>query len=511
MQHYETWGGYGASKAALDHLVLTFGAETGLRGVRRRPGRHAHPDAAGRLPGRGHLRPAAARDRGAARLLALLERRPPSRPLPSPPTSGQLGPSWRWPGHDRRSTERSGVRFHVGRGLDRTRRRRRCAGPPATTCACWSPAPEGIRHRRFARPGRGTSQPGDLVVVNNSATVNAEIDAVRDGRPVVLHVASRLDDGTLGGRAAYGARRRRPGPRRGARARSSAWASCALTLLAPYPREQSSPTGSGNRLWRAPCGGRPPRGSSTGTADRSPTATWTGATRSRPTSPSSAGCPGSAEMAVGRPTVHRRPGDAPGRARRPRRADHPAHRGLLAGGRRGSAAGVVPRARRHRAPRRARPLARRPRRGHRHHGHPRPRVSGRADGRVQAVVGLDRPRRHPGAPRGRRRRTDHRLARRRTPRTCCSSRRSRAPRSRRRRTTLPSPGATAGTSSATRRCSCALGRELARSTEGRIGRGGRARLWLAGNALPASQPVSPARPGKPPPRPPVRRTAGARR
>jgi NAD(P)-dependent dehydrogenase (short-subunit alcohol dehydrogenase family) len=30
VNHYETWGAYGASKAALDHLVLTFGAETGL-------------------------------------------------------------------------------------------------------------------------------------------------------------------------------------------------------------------------------------------------------------------------------------------------------------------------------------------------------------------------------------------------------------------------------------------------------------------------------------------------
>jgi NAD(P)-dependent dehydrogenase (short-subunit alcohol dehydrogenase family) len=30
VQHYETWGAYGASKAALDHLVLTFGEETGL-------------------------------------------------------------------------------------------------------------------------------------------------------------------------------------------------------------------------------------------------------------------------------------------------------------------------------------------------------------------------------------------------------------------------------------------------------------------------------------------------
>ena len=30
VEHYPTWGPYGASKAALDHLVLTFGEETGL-------------------------------------------------------------------------------------------------------------------------------------------------------------------------------------------------------------------------------------------------------------------------------------------------------------------------------------------------------------------------------------------------------------------------------------------------------------------------------------------------
>jgi len=30
VEHYEGWGGYGASKAALDHLTLTFGVETGL-------------------------------------------------------------------------------------------------------------------------------------------------------------------------------------------------------------------------------------------------------------------------------------------------------------------------------------------------------------------------------------------------------------------------------------------------------------------------------------------------
>jgi NAD(P)-dependent dehydrogenase (short-subunit alcohol dehydrogenase family) len=30
VQHYPGWGGYGAAKAALDHLTLTFGEETGL-------------------------------------------------------------------------------------------------------------------------------------------------------------------------------------------------------------------------------------------------------------------------------------------------------------------------------------------------------------------------------------------------------------------------------------------------------------------------------------------------
>jgi NAD(P)-dependent dehydrogenase (short-subunit alcohol dehydrogenase family) len=30
VQHYGGWGGYGASKAALDHLTLTFGEETGV-------------------------------------------------------------------------------------------------------------------------------------------------------------------------------------------------------------------------------------------------------------------------------------------------------------------------------------------------------------------------------------------------------------------------------------------------------------------------------------------------
>lgn len=103
---------------------------------------------------------------------------------------------------------------------------------------------------------------GDLVVVNNSATVAGQIDATRHGRPVVLHAAGRLDhpersvaptwpgaeewvvelrtspdagepilDATPGTRIEAGPVR--------------------LELIAGYPHAGSSPTGSGNRLWRA--------------------------------------------------------------------------------------------------------------------------------------------------------------------------------------------------------------------------------------------------------------------
>src|SRR5688500_3524794 len=38
VEHYETWGPYGAAKAALDHLVQTFAAETGLAAYAVDPG-----------------------------------------------------------------------------------------------------------------------------------------------------------------------------------------------------------------------------------------------------------------------------------------------------------------------------------------------------------------------------------------------------------------------------------------------------------------------------------------
>ena len=64
VEAYEGWGGYGSSKAALEQLGSVLGAEEPRRArVHVRPRRHAHADAPGRVPGRGHLRPARARDR----------------------------------------------------------------------------------------------------------------------------------------------------------------------------------------------------------------------------------------------------------------------------------------------------------------------------------------------------------------------------------------------------------------------------------------------------------------
>ena len=77
VQHYEGWGGYGAAKAALDHLTLTFGAETGLTAYVVDPGdmdTQMHRDAE---PGEdlSHLPQP---ETVVPRLLALLDRRPAS-------------------------------------------------------------------------------------------------------------------------------------------------------------------------------------------------------------------------------------------------------------------------------------------------------------------------------------------------------------------------------------------------------------------------------------------------
>ncbi len=115
-------------------------------------------------------------------------------------------------------------------------------------------APGDLRHRVF-RDLPGELEPGDLVVVNTSATVAGEADARSRARgDVVVHVSNRLDDGTwvVEVRTAPDAQRpvldAEPGD-------VLTLDGASLTLLTPYPREHSSPTGVGNRLWRATASG----------------------------------------------------------------------------------------------------------------------------------------------------------------------------------------------------------------------------------------------------------------
>ena len=115
-------------------------------------------------------------------------------------------------------------------------------------------SPSAIQHARFRDIDRFL-RPGDVLVVNTSGTVPAEVDgwSARLG-DLVLHVATPrvpLEDGSvvvelrtppdaaspvLGGR---------PGDE------VQLGAGVTIRLLEAYPREGSSPTGAGNRLWRA--------------------------------------------------------------------------------------------------------------------------------------------------------------------------------------------------------------------------------------------------------------------
>ncbi|MEO6512206.1 MAG: S-adenosylmethionine:tRNA ribosyltransferase-isomerase [Nocardioides sp.] len=114
--------------------------------------------------------------------------------------------------------------------------------------------PSDLRHRTF-RDLPDELVPGDLVVVNTSATIAGEVDATSTTRgTVVVHVATRLDDGAwvvelrTAPDGARGILDAEPGE-------TVTLDGATLTLAAPYPREHSSPTGTGNRLWRATVSG----------------------------------------------------------------------------------------------------------------------------------------------------------------------------------------------------------------------------------------------------------------
>jgi S-adenosylmethionine:tRNA ribosyltransferase-isomerase len=106
-------------------------------------------------------------------------------------------------------------------------------------------SPRGLTHARFADLP-GFLRPGDLLVVNNSATLAAAVDATRaDGRAVTVHFATDLGDG------GWVVELRPPGRATGpvtdatAHERIALPAGAWLTLDARYPDDESI------RLWRA--------------------------------------------------------------------------------------------------------------------------------------------------------------------------------------------------------------------------------------------------------------------
>ena len=122
---------------------------------------------------------------------------------------------------ERRGLSRDGVRMLVARGTD-------------------------VGHQ-VVTDLPGVLAPGDLVVVNTSATLPAALDAARgDGRIQPLHVASELDDG----RWVVELRRvDNTGPDPGVRpgTRLSLPGGVRLTIAAAYP----DPTAATSRLWTA--------------------------------------------------------------------------------------------------------------------------------------------------------------------------------------------------------------------------------------------------------------------
>lgn len=108
---------------------------------------------------------------------------------------------------------------------------------------------DGIRHERFDHLARFLV-PGDLVVVNTSATLAAAVDGRRsDGRLVVVHFSTELDDGAwlVELRAPQGA----TGPLNDVTAGECIELPDGVQLiaLAPHPADEQRP-----RLWRASVG-----------------------------------------------------------------------------------------------------------------------------------------------------------------------------------------------------------------------------------------------------------------
>ena len=323
VEAYDGWGGYGVGQG---------GARPPHRGARRR--------AAGRARVRRSTRATCAPRCTSRRSRA---RTSPTGPSPSR-RPGPAAPARRAAGQRPLPGRRAGRCAAVGAVSRRVtaapsaRRHPSCRAPsvappsrprpaasPATGCGCWSPRPRPGRHTPVPRPAR-LPAPGDLLVVNTSATLAAASTAPRRRRPVTVHFATALPDGDLGRRAAAAPTATDRCATRG-RASRSALRGGGCTLLERIP----TPDGARSRLWRA--GVSPADAASCalpgrGTAGRSPTATCRRLAAARlpdglrPRARAAPRCP-----APARPFTDRA-GDRPGRAAASRVAPVMLHTGV---------------------------------------------------------------------------------------------------------------------------------------------------------------------------------------
>lgn len=104
--------------------------------------------------------------------------------------------------------------------------------------------PRGITHTQFAHLSNYL-RAGDLLVVNNSATLPAAVDATRSGQPIAVHFSAAIGDGAwvVELRPAEIARGHLPDIRPGERIMLPG--DSALTVLSSYPE----PGVAGSRLW----------------------------------------------------------------------------------------------------------------------------------------------------------------------------------------------------------------------------------------------------------------------
>jgi S-adenosylmethionine:tRNA ribosyltransferase-isomerase len=110
--------------------------------------------------------------------------------------------------------------------------------------------PDGIEHTTFRQLPEHLAA-GDVLVVNDSATVPGELDGTWQGRAVVVHLGAVLEDGSrvVELRSAPDAARAVLDAEPGAVVSLGA---VGLRLLEPWPTGRpSSPTAVGNRIWRA--------------------------------------------------------------------------------------------------------------------------------------------------------------------------------------------------------------------------------------------------------------------